>query len=193
MTMTTMRKRRRKARPITTHRRPVRQTPTPRPEGIPAAAEVLSRALLNLSPQVPVQQDWARNNLQEECGPADEPPRPAAGEPCFPDGPGRRRRGLSHPAARAVPRAVASRLAWSCPHPSTASPPGQRLPHPADTSHCPLREGCPPSDPFLPFILFCQAAVGPRRQGLLPHLSGYSTGPLDTYRGRAPVLRVLNR
>lgn len=191
--MTTMRKRRRKARPITTHRRPVRQTPTRRPEGIPAAAEVLSRALLNLSPQVPVQQDLVWNTLQGECGPAEEPPRPAAGEPCFPDGPGRRPRGLSRPAARAVPRAAAFRLAWSWPHPSTASPQGQRLPHPADTSHCPLREGCPPSDPFLPFLLFYQAAVGHRRQGLLPHLSGYSTGPLDTYHGRALTQRVPNR
>lgn len=181
--MTTMRKRRRNARPMTTHRRPVHQTPTRQLEGIPAAAEALSRALLNLSPQVPVQLDLLRNTPQGECGPADEPPRPAAGEPCFPAGHGRRRRGLSRPAARAVPRAAA----WSCPHPSTASPQGQRFPHPANTSRCPLREGCPPSEPFLPFLLFRQAAVGHRSQGLLPHLSGYNIGPLDAYLGRAPV------
>lgn len=192
-TTTTMRKRKRNARPTTTHRRPVHQTPTRRPEGIPAAADALSRAHLIQSPQVPFHQHLVRNSPQGECGPADEPLRPAAGEPCFPDGPGRRHRGLSRPAARAVPPAAASHLAWSCPHPSTASPQGQRSPHPADTSRCPPREGRPPSDPFLPFVPFRPAAVGHRRPGLQLHLPGYIKGPLDTYRGRAPLQRLPHR
>ena len=192
-TTKTMRKRRRNARPTTTHRRPVRQTPTRRQEGTLAAADALSRARLILSPLVPIHQHLVRNRPQEECGPADGPPHPAAEEPCFPDGPGRHQRGLSHPAARAVPPAAASRLAWNCAHPSTASPQGQRFPHPADTSRCPPRKGCLPSDPFLPFVPFRPAAVGHRRQGLQPHLPGYINGPLDTYRGRAPVQRLPHR
>lgn len=192
-TMMTMRKRKRNARRTKTHSRPVRQTPTRRPGGIPAAAGALRRAPLTLSPQVPVHQHLVRNTLPGGCGPADEPLRPAAGEPCFPDGPGRRRRGPSRPAARAVPPAAASRLAWSCPRLSTASPQGQRLLHPADTSRCPPREGRPPSDRFLPFVPFRPAAVDHRKQGIRPHLPGRTKGPLDTYRGRALVQRLLHR
>lgn len=192
-TTTTMRKRKRNARPTTTHRRPARQTPTRRPEGILAAADALIRAHLILSPQVPLHPHLVRNSPQGECGPADEPLRPAAGEPSSPDDPGRHHQGLSRPAARAVPPAAASRLAWSCPHPSTASPQGQRFPHPADTCRCPPREGRPLSDPFLPFIPFHPAAVGHCRQGLQPHLPGYIKGLLDTYRGRARVQRLRHR
>lgn len=192
-TTTTTRKRKRNPRPTKTRRRPVRQTPTRRPEGILAAADALRRAPLTLSPQVPVHQHLVRSTSPGECGPADEPLRPAAGGPCFPDGPGRRHRGHSRPTVRAAPPAAASRLAWSCPHPSTAPPQGQRFPHPADTSLCPPREGCPPSDPLLPFVPFRPAAVGHRKQGLQPHPLGYIKGPLDTCRGRALVQRLPHR
>lgn len=186
-TMTTM-KRKRSLYPMRTHRPPVRQTPTHQQEGIPAAVGTPSRALLNPSPRAPVPAPVG-SPPQGEFGPADELPLRAAGERCSPGGAGRHRQELSPPAMRAAPPAAASLHVWSYPHPSTASPPGRSCPRQASMSHPPLREDLLPSDPFPLFVLFPPAATGHPKLGPLPRHSGYSTGPLDTCRGRAQVQR----
>lgn len=188
MMMTMMR---RSVRPMMTSHRPVRRTPTRQLEGIPALVGALSRTLLKSRPQPPVQQTLARNTLQGEFGPAAGPLRLPAGERCFPGGPGRRQQQLSPPAVRAVHPAAASPHVWSYHHPFTAYPQGQRFPRPAGMSHCPLREDHLLSDPFPPFALFPPAATGHPRQEPLLHHSGYSTGPLDTFHGRAHIQRAV--
>lgn len=182
MTMTTtMRKRKRRSlHPMTTHRPPVRPTPTHQQEGTPGT---LSRELLKPSTWVPVSAPVG-SPLREGSGPADEPPLQEAGEHRFPDGAGRRHPGDSPPAVRAAPPAAASPLAWTCPHPFTASPPGLSYPHPPSMSQPPLREACPPSDPFPLCLPSHPAATAHPKQEPSPRLCGSSIGPLDTCHGR---------
>lgn len=171
MTTTMMTMRRRKRSPMTINRLPARQTTTHRQGGGPAAVGALSR-----TPPTPSPRDSAlprvRSPVRGEFGPTEGPHLQAAGGLCSPGGAGRRHRGPSPPAVRAAPPA------WSCPRP-------------ADTSHLPLREDHLPSVPFLLFVPFRPAATGRHMPGPRLHQSGYSTGPLDTYRGRALEIRVV--
>lgn len=191
MTTTMMMRRRKKGlHPTTIHRPRARQTLTRQQEGIPAAVGTLSRALLTPRPLAPVPAR-VRSLRQGEFGPADELHPQAAGERCSPDGAGRHRQELSPPAVRAVPPVAASPLVWNCRPPSTACPPGRSCPHPADTSHPPRREDHLPSGLFLLFVQFRPAATGHLKLGPLPHHCCYSTGALDTCRGRALAQRVV--
>lgn len=192
-TMTTMRTRtrtRKRSPPPARIRPSVPQTHTPRQEGIPAAVGVPIEAPRTLSPRASVPAKH-KSSRRGGFGPTDEPLRRAAGERCSLGGGGRHRRGPSPLTVRAVPPAEASLPGLSCSHPATASPPGQSCPCPADTSHPPLREDPLPSDPSRLSVPFRPAAIGRPGLGPLPRLLGYSTGPLDTCHGRAPVQRVL--
>lgn len=176
-TMMTTMMRKRSAHRMMTNRPPVPQTSTHQQEGIQAAVGTPSWVLLNLRPRA-LKRTLVRNPPQGEFGQAGEPPLQAAGEHCSPGRLGRLHQELFPPAVRAVPQAA-------------ASPQGRRCPHPADMSHCLLREDHLPSDPFPLFILFPIVAIRHPKQGPLPPHSGYSTGPLDTSHGRAQVQRVV--
>lgn len=190
MTMMTMMRRRRSLRPMTTHNPPVHLTPTHQREGIPAAVGILCRAPMTLSPQAPVPAR-VKSALRGEFGPADGLPHQAAVERCFPGGAGKHRQGPSPQAVRAAPPAAASPPVLNYPPPSTAFPPGLNCPHPADMSHPHLKEDHLPLDPFLLFVPFHPAATGHHKLKPLPRHSGYSTGPLDTCHGRAPIQGVV--
>lgn len=190
MTMMTKMTRRRSLRPMTTHHPPVHLTPTRQREGIPAAVGTLSRVPMTSSPQAPFPAR-VKSAPQGEFGRADGPPHQAAGERCSPSGDGSHRQEPSLLAVRAAPPAAASPLVWSCPHLSTACPPGLNCPHPADMSHPHLKEDHLPSDPFLLFVPFHPAATVRHRLEPPPRLLGYSSGPPDTCHGRVQIQRVV--
>lgn len=169
------------ARPTTSSRPPAPRTHTHQRKASTAAASTLGREALSGSRQALLRKSRPR----EEFGAAGAPPPLAAGGRCSRSGSGRLCRGPSPRAARAAHPAAACPLAWSCPHPSAATPPGQRRPCTANTSRRPPRgarprsEPCPRSGPL--------AATGRPEPGHLPHHSGYSTGPPGACRGRAQV------
>lgn len=171
--------------PRTIHHPLVRRTPTSPLEDAPAAVDSLNRVLLTLSPpqaSVPV-----RSTPPGGFGSADGLRLQPAGGHFTPSGAGRHHPEPSPRAVRATLPAAVSPLAWSCPHPSTASLPGLSFPHPADTSHLLLKEDHLPSDPFHLFNLFHPAATDHQKLGRLPHRLGCNTGQLDICRGRVPV------
>lgn len=146
-----------------------------------AAASTLGREALSGSRQALLR----KPRPQEEFGAAGAPPPQAAGGRCSPRGPGRRCRGPSPPAARAARPAAACPLAWSCPHLSAVTPPGQRHPCTASASRRPPRGAHPRSDP-------CHrcgplATTGRPELGHLHPHSGYSTGLSGACHGRAKV------
>lgn len=178
---TTTTKKKKEARPTTSSRPPAPQTRTRQLKASTAAASTLGKEALSGSRRALLKKPRPR----EEFGAAGAPPPQAAGGRCSPRGPGRQCRGPSPPAARAARPAAACPLAWSCPHPSAATPPGQRRPCMANTSRRPLRGARPQSDPC-PRCgpLAATARLAPEH---LHHHSGYSTGPPGACHGRAQV------
>lgn len=127
------------ARPTTSSRPPAPRTRTHQRKASTAAASTLGREALSGSRRAPLR----KSRPQEEFGAAGAPPPPAAGGRCSPRGPGRQCRGPSPRVARAARPAAACPLAWSCPHPSAATPQGQRRPCRANTSRRPPRGAHP--------------------------------------------------
>lgn len=178
MTMTTTTK---GARPTRSSRPLAPRTRTRQQKASTAAASPLGKKALSRSRQALLRKPRPR----EEFGAAGALPPQAARGRCSPRGPGRPCRGPSPPAVRAARPAAACPLAWSCPHPSAATPPGQIRPCTANTSRRPQRGVHLRSDPSPRCApLAATGRPGPR---LLHHRSGYSTGQLGACHGRAQV------